>query len=92
MSADASLARPVRRSHSPAHECQSINQAVGPTRLVEQFTQIVKETQLRGDQLKLEITESMMMENIAEVQPILLRLKQLGIQLVLMILGLDIRL
>jgi diguanylate cyclase (GGDEF)-like protein len=49
--------------------------------LVERIQQILAETGLRGESLKLEITESYLLENIAAQTDTLQQLKDLGIQL-----------
>lgn len=49
--------------------------------LVEQIDQIIQETGLKASSLKLEITESVVMENSEEAAVMLKRLKALGVQL-----------
>jgi len=49
--------------------------------LVEQINQILQETGLKAGNLKLEITESVVMENSSEAALMLERLKALGVQL-----------
>lgn len=49
--------------------------------LVEQIAQILRETGLNGGSLKLEITESVVMENAEKAKVMLEQLKALGIQL-----------
>lgn len=49
--------------------------------LIESIKQILAETQLDGRNLKLEMTESMVMENAASVISVLHQLRRLGIQL-----------
>jgi len=49
--------------------------------LVEQIDQILQETGLKASSLKLEITESVVMENSSEAAVMLERLKALGVQL-----------
>lgn len=49
--------------------------------LVKQIAQILQETGLNADSLKLEITESVVMENSEEASVMLKQLKALGIQL-----------
>ncbi len=49
--------------------------------LVEQIDQILQETSLKASNLKLEITESVVMENSLEAAVMLDRLKALGVQL-----------
>ena len=56
-------------------------QQLAQSNLVEQFAHILEETKVPGHQLKLELTESVMMENITDVLPILLGLRALGLQL-----------
>ncbi len=48
-----------------------------------QLEKILKETGLAGSALKLEITESILMENIEHLPPMLERLKKLGVQIAL---------
>ncbi len=49
--------------------------------LIEQINQIMQETDLEGSNLKLEITESVLMENIQSATFMLLQLQQMNIQL-----------
>jgi EAL domain-containing protein (putative c-di-GMP-specific phosphodiesterase class I) len=49
--------------------------------LIEQINQIIQETGLEGSNLKLEITESVLMENIQSVTFMLLQLQKMNIQL-----------
>jgi EAL domain-containing protein (putative c-di-GMP-specific phosphodiesterase class I) len=49
--------------------------------LVEQVDQILQETGLKAGSLKLEITESVLMENSSEAAVMLERLKTLGVQI-----------
>ncbi|MGK7925944.1 MAG: putative bifunctional diguanylate cyclase/phosphodiesterase [Spirulina sp.] len=49
--------------------------------LIEMLSQIVKETGIREQTLKLEITESMVMGNVEEAIDLMLRLKSLGCKL-----------
>ena len=49
--------------------------------LIESIKQILAETELDGKNLKLEMTESMVMENAASVISVLHQLRRLGIQL-----------
>ncbi|MEH2438636.1 MAG: EAL domain-containing protein [Nostoc sp.] len=49
--------------------------------LIEQINQIMQETDLEGSNLKLEITESVLMDNIKSATFMLLQLKQMNIQL-----------
>ncbi|MEH1831507.1 MAG: EAL domain-containing protein [Nostoc sp.] len=51
------------------------------TELIEQINQIIQETGLEAGNLKLEITESVLMENIQSATFILLQLQQMNIQL-----------
>ncbi|MCC5665573.1 EAL domain-containing protein [Nostoc sp. CHAB 5784] len=49
--------------------------------LIEQISQIMQETGLEGNNLKLEITESVLMENIQSATFMLLQLQQMNVQL-----------
>ncbi|MEH2315668.1 GGDEF domain-containing response regulator [Nostoc sp.] len=49
--------------------------------LIEQIKQIIQETGLEGSNLKLEITESVLMENIQSLPFILLQLQEMNIEL-----------
>ncbi|MBG1241690.1 GGDEF domain-containing response regulator [Nostoc sp. NZL] len=49
--------------------------------LIEQINQIIQDTGLEGGSLKLEITESVLMENIQSAAFMLLQLQQMNIQL-----------
>ncbi len=51
--------------------------------LVEQIDQILQETSLKASSLKLEITESVVMENSEEAAVMLKQLKALGVQLLI---------
>lgn len=53
----------------------------GQSDLIEQVQQILEETQLNADSLKLEITESVLMDNAETATTMLLQLKALGVKL-----------
>lgn len=64
--------------------CMSVNlskRQMIEENLVERVTQIIRQTQIDPRWLKLEITESVVMEHAESVTPVLNELKQLGVRL-----------